>query len=264
MFSAIRRRVRVTPSGVVAVFALVFAMSGGAYAAGRYAITSTKQISPKVLKALAGKPGAAGAQGTAGAAGSAGAPGPQGPAGAAGTKGETGSTGEKGATGEKGPKGANGSPWTAGGTLPAEATETGAWSVGAGNAGDVALAAVAGEAGERAAVSFTIPLAAPLNEEHVQSNPVGFPTATSSSDQIEHCPGNVEEPKAQAGFLCVYTGASSEIETPTPYIVAPSAGTISQIKGLGTGTAGAELLESAQEPHKAAFANGSWAVTGGE
>ena len=55
MFSAIRRRVRVTPSGVVAVFALVLAMSGGAYAAGRYAITSTKQISPKVLKALAGR-----------------------------------------------------------------------------------------------------------------------------------------------------------------------------------------------------------------
>jgi hypothetical protein len=36
----------------VAALALVFAMSGGAYAASRYVITSTKQISLEVLESL--------------------------------------------------------------------------------------------------------------------------------------------------------------------------------------------------------------------
>jgi hypothetical protein len=50
MFSRIRRRI--AHPNVVVTLALVLAMSGGAYAASRYIITSTKQISPKVLKAL--------------------------------------------------------------------------------------------------------------------------------------------------------------------------------------------------------------------
>jgi hypothetical protein len=42
-------------ANVVATIALVFAMSGSALAAKHYLITSTNQISPKVLKKLAGK-----------------------------------------------------------------------------------------------------------------------------------------------------------------------------------------------------------------
>ena len=59
--AAIRKRV--TYANVAMTLALVFAMSGGAYAS-KYLITSTKQISPKVLKTLkgaAGKTGPAGA-----------------------------------------------------------------------------------------------------------------------------------------------------------------------------------------------------------
>src|SRR5450759_3972001 len=96
MFSAIRTRIHLTPSTVIATLALVFAMTGGAYAASKYLITSTKQISPKVLKSLkgkAGKPGANGAQGLAGAAG------PQGPGGAAGAKGAPGAAGGGGKAG---------------------------------------------------------------------------------------------------------------------------------------------------------------------
>jgi hypothetical protein len=52
MFSRIRRRF--TYANVVVTVALVFAMSGGAYAASRYLITSTKQISPKVLMSFEG------------------------------------------------------------------------------------------------------------------------------------------------------------------------------------------------------------------
>ena len=69
MLKAIRKRI--TPSAAIATLALVLAMTGGAYAAKKYLITSTKQISPSVLGALKGKPGPAGAPG-AGGVGSAG------------------------------------------------------------------------------------------------------------------------------------------------------------------------------------------------
>jgi hypothetical protein len=50
-----RLRGQVNASTVVATLALVFAMSGGAYAASHYLITSTKQIKPSVLGQLKGK-----------------------------------------------------------------------------------------------------------------------------------------------------------------------------------------------------------------
>ncbi len=82
MLSFIRKRV--TYANVAMTFALVFAMSGGAYAAKHYVIASTKQINPKVLKQLQGKTGPAGATGPAGTAGK------EGPAGKAGTNGTNG------------------------------------------------------------------------------------------------------------------------------------------------------------------------------
>jgi hypothetical protein len=118
MFKGIREQIRRrhnATTGVMAVVALVFAMSGGAYAANKYLITSTKQISPKVLKALKGANGKNGANGINGAVG------PQGPAGAQGAKGASGEAGESipgitgptgagGKTGIAGPTGANGIP----------------------------------------------------------------------------------------------------------------------------------------------------------
>src|ERR1700684_1973377 len=77
MLSALRSRV--TYANVTATLALLFAMTGGAYAAKAYLITSTKQIKPSVLKSLQGKAGAKGANGAPGATGPAG---PGGPAGA--------------------------------------------------------------------------------------------------------------------------------------------------------------------------------------
>jgi hypothetical protein len=78
-------------ANVAATLALVFAMSGGALAASRYLITSTHQISPKVLKSLRGSAGHQGIPGVAGAPGLTGA------------TGTTGNTGPRGATGETGP-----------------------------------------------------------------------------------------------------------------------------------------------------------------
>ncbi|HEY5261420.1 MAG TPA: hypothetical protein VIJ33_04865, partial [Solirubrobacteraceae bacterium] len=151
MFSLIRRRF--TYANVALTLALVFAMTGGAYAAKRYVITSTKQIGPTVLKQLRGKAGPAGPEGKQGPAGANGKDGAQGPAGANGKEGASGANGVSVASTESkakigpckeggsefkaadsttyacnGEKGKEGSPWTAGGTLPAGKTEKGEWS----------------------------------------------------------------------------------------------------------------------------------------
>lgn len=85
MFSAIQRRI--SYANVTATLALVLAMSGTALAAKHYLITSTKQISPKVLHKLKGNRGASGHNGARGLAGSAGPAGPAGPAGKEGPQG---------------------------------------------------------------------------------------------------------------------------------------------------------------------------------
>lgn len=87
---------------VVACLALFISLTGTGIAASHYLITSTKQISPKVLKALHGARGKTGARGPAGAQGTAGAQGAtgaQGPAGAQGPQGPQGLQGNTGATG---------------------------------------------------------------------------------------------------------------------------------------------------------------------
>ena len=77
MFRALRKRL--TYANIAMTLALVFAMAGGAYAAGKFVVTSTKQIKPSVLAQLKGKAGPAGPQGPQG---------PQGPAGTAGANGK--------------------------------------------------------------------------------------------------------------------------------------------------------------------------------
>jgi len=78
---------RPSPALIIATLALSLAVTGVAAGAGRYILTSTKQISPKVLRSLRGKAGSQGPRGPAGAAGATGA------AGVAGPPGETGLTG---------------------------------------------------------------------------------------------------------------------------------------------------------------------------
>src|ERR1700752_388349 len=106
MFSVLRRRM--SYANVVATLALVFAMTGGAYAASKFLITSTKQIKPSVLAQLKGKNGKDGAPGAQGPGG------PQGPAGPAGPSGKDGTPGAEGAPGPAGPEGAAGAAGRAG------------------------------------------------------------------------------------------------------------------------------------------------------
>jgi hypothetical protein len=77
-------RRHLTYANVAATLALVFAMTGGAFAAKHYLINSTAQINPKVIKKLKGHTGKTGKTGAAGK------PGAQGPAGPAGAQGPIG------------------------------------------------------------------------------------------------------------------------------------------------------------------------------
>jgi hypothetical protein len=186
MLPAIRKRL--TYANVAMTLALVFAMSGGAYAANKFLITSTKQISPKVLKALKGKAGPAGPAGPAGAAGAgtAGAAGPQGPGGPQGPKGETGTKGEQGVKGENGTNGTTGFTET----LPKGKTLKGEWSV-------VGTATAAANA-FATSVNFAFPLKTAPTAHFVKA---GVTTAPPGCGK-----GTAEKPEAEEGNLCVFAG----------------------------------------------------------
>jgi hypothetical protein len=172
MFSAIRQHLRLSPAGAVAVIALVFAMVGGAYAAGGGLSGKQKKEVKTIAKSFQGT-GPAGAQGPAGAAG------PAGPTGAAGAK---GATGETGATGEEG------SPWTELGQLPTGQSEHGTW--GAWYNEDLGL--------RKIPISFTIPLPTRLDSSHIHVVGEG---GTGPAECEE---GTAAEPKAAPGNLCLY------------------------------------------------------------
>jgi len=94
---------RISPSMIVALIALFFALTGGAVAAQKYVLTSTKQIKPGVLDDLRGKAGPKGDRGPTGPQGAAGPVGPMGPAGPQGAAGGPGAAGAQGAQGVPGP-----------------------------------------------------------------------------------------------------------------------------------------------------------------
>jgi Collagen triple helix repeat (20 copies) len=222
MFSKARRHIN--PTTGIALVALIFALTGGAYAASSHGGSQRAQASastgragsnpavaakkskskggargPAGPKGASGPAGPAGSTGPTGSTGPAGATGPAGPTGGVGPQGPQGAQGEKGIQGEPGKNGTNGKNGTTGftKTLPEKETETGAWAF------EPVTALY-----ERVAISFPIPLAAELPAEHVhfineragvQVEEPGEKTPISSA-----CPGTVHEPKATPGNLCVY------------------------------------------------------------
>jgi hypothetical protein len=199
MFSHTRRHI--SYANIVATLALVFAMSGGALAASRYLITSTKQINPKVLKSLKGNNGApgangatgpAGAQGAQGATGPGGATGPAGPAGPAGAKGDTGAAGKTGAAGATGPTGPAGPAGPR--ELKAGESETGLWSVS-----DHGIISEFGFLFYAVSFPIAVPSASTAHAFY-------FNEAETKAENFgtSGCPGPTE-PIAPEGTLCVYT-----------------------------------------------------------
>jgi hypothetical protein len=241
MFAKLRKHLTYTNAAVT--LALVFAMSGGAYAAGKYVISSTKQISPKVLKALAGKTGA---RGPAGAAG------PPGPAGPGGGKGEPGAPGKEGTVGKEGKEGVagiegkEGSPWTATGKLPSGKSETGTWAY-FGSKED-------GAVGD-AEISFTLPLEKAPEAEFLYAE-----------EQGAHCVGSALEPSAPKGYLCVYDSVPKEVggsPLTAKFLNFASGETLG---GEGAGKEGTLARFETQEIGKTlpyAWAEGTWIVTAG-
>ena len=276
MFSTLRNRLRnPEPFGkaglTVAICALVLAMVGGAYAAGALSGKQKKEVE-KIAKKFAGKPGATGANGTNGTNG---APGVKGENGAAGTNGTNGAPGANGKSVviKSEPEGVNckeggssfevegsgtkkfacnGSPWTAGGTLPPEETETGAWGLGPITAGALpTFFAPPYRLLGGVAASFTIPLATALDEEHVH-----YIKAGETAPEGEGCTGGtVAEPTAEKGNLCVYarteTGQEAGSSLSNPATTEPGAGTTGAYLGLVTERTGEEEVA----------ASGTWAVT---
>jgi hypothetical protein len=202
---------------VVAIVALVAALAGGAYAASGGLTGKQKKEVEKIAKKV-GKPGAPGAPGTAGANGKDGANGANGKDGVNGTPGAPGANGKSVATGTEpvatgncGGRGGSwvevegsasrkfacngqeGSPWTAGGTLPSEATETGIFTM-----------KLNGGAEEYLPISFPIP----LSEEAAEDTAVHH--WVEGGIQDAQCTGTVLNPTAAAGSLCVYIGVAGE------------------------------------------------------
>jgi hypothetical protein len=243
MLSRIRRRL--TYANVAMIVALVFAMSSGAYAASKYVITSTKQISPKVLKALQGKngkPGSVGPVGPAGPAGSAGAAGAKGENGAlglSGKEGKEGLLGKQGELGKSGELGKEGSPWTAKGTLPVGSSEHGVWLI----PGQFAKPGST----VKATVSFPIPLASKL--EVAQVHYIG-PAETAPPGCLS---GTVAKPEAESGNLCVYSSFLLKLVDPSLESVEDGSG--------GAGASGA-MLNLVVTDTEEAEARGDWVVTG--
>jgi hypothetical protein len=176
---------------VVAIVALVAALTGAAFAAGGGLTSKQKKEVKNIAKQYAGKNGAPGAKGDAGA------PGAKGDAGAPGKQGDQGIPGEDGADGEDGAC-STANPEC---ILPSGATETGSWAAGPGGLPTIV------------ALPFNIPLAeAPEAMHFVNSAGEEQKPASLEFQTPVICEGSAAAPTAPPGHLCIYAALEASPE----------------------------------------------------
>lgn len=258
-----------TAGFVIAIIALVAAMTGGAFAAlsssdKRFVKKEAKKFSKKFSKQFA-TPGPAGPQGLPGAPGAQGLPGAPGKDGADGDDGAPGADGASvevadEATGTANCSGLGGASVQVEGqpatqqfvcngetgftkTLPVGETETGVWGVVQTDKEKEEQAYAVG--------SYNIPLAKTVTRNYINS------AGEAKVGSAANCPGTFTEPKANPGHLCVYT-------SPT---IAVNLGAFFAFQG-GLASAGNHkygwVLKLIFVPGtEAGAALGTWAVTAG-
>jgi hypothetical protein len=289
-----RIRTHLTPGTAIALIALVFAFTGGAFAAtgggnnnsglsasAHASVPASVAKRKAKSKTKAGPRGPAGPAGKNGTNGAPGATGPAGPAGANGT-GTPGVEGKQGIQGIEGKEGKQGTPGTNGTTgytetLPSEKTETGTWSFSEPGGSNEALL--------YASISFAIPLKQTephpsevvLEASHVIY--VGIEELLSKTEQPqvhEDCPSEnnhnageaTVQPEAAPGYLCVYEGftkgvkveheGTSEERAEAEIIPAGLHGLLGVAHGAGSTGALVKFEEQGEGTH---FGGGTWAVT---
>jgi hypothetical protein len=207
MLDPVRRNANATT--VIAVLALVFAMTGGAFAAKNYVGGPAQAAKKHHKKSKRGPRGPRGKRGARGAVGPQGAVGPVGP---------------QGPKGDTGPKGNAGDPWTAGGFLPSGKSLAGTWVAGVGPE------VFAGKGAAAASISFGLPVSAPPQIVIVKKEKEG-------EEHVAECPGSLAVPLAAKGKLCLYTAQESGLELQTA-IPSPVGAIITYLGTPGTGDAG--------------------------
>lgn len=231
-----------TAGFIVAVVALIAALTGGAYAAtGGLTNTEKKQVR-KIARSEAKKVAVAGAPGTPGAQGQPGAPG------SAGADGKNGTDGEDGRGVVTGPE-PSGSPNCEGdGGVWVEVEGSGAKEfVCNGKDGSSASGTMTGDwsftskgpEGVLVSISFPQTLSAEPAQHYL-----------ASGEQTTECPGDYETPEALPGNLCVYEeGAIHSSKSSTGF----ESFTSDPLSGA--------TWEMAVEAGEEGYSWGSWAVT---
>lgn len=253
---------------VVAIVALIVALTGTAFAAAKLNNTQKKEVK-KIAKKFAGKRGKQGKPGPVGPTG------PQGAVGAPGAKGDKGDKGDAGAAGAAGKsvvvlnEEPAGCPNQSGVTyeiegsgnpneicngqtgftqfLPSGETQTGAWSGMVSDTGE-------GVSSGLAPISFSIPLEEELDAAHVKIVSGAVPSECNNPDKFGE--PSVSNPEAAPGYLCVYLqgslGGSIELEG-----IFKASGAI----GISAGASKTGAVVSLGSESTFDGAYGTWAVT---
>jgi hypothetical protein len=247
----------------VAIFALVLATTGAAFAAGKLTATQKKEVKKIVAAEVAKHPGPAGKEGPAG---------PAGPTGPAGENGGNGKNGTSATTAEiltssstcnhlggVEVKSASAPADVCNGqtgfteTLPPKKTEKGTWVVSAPPTSN----AILGVPLAFGPISFVIPLKTEPEPHFVDDCrflPGSEKTNCESRNaaQTGACPGTAANPQAEPDDLCVYAELDLGLNNEAT----------GEIHFEGVSPVGAFIGKGGGEPGD--FARGTWAVTAPE